>query len=45
MPRDGWAKCDQPLTLPTFMLGPRAGRLNPQAIGRLDDALRFVLGL
>jgi mRNA interferase MazF len=45
LPRDGWAKCDQPITLPTFLLGPRAGRLNPEAIARLDVALRFVLGL
>lgn len=45
LPRDGWAKCDQPMTLPTFLLGPRAGRLNPEAIARLDAALRFVLGL
>ncbi len=45
LPRDGWAKCDQPTTLPTFLLGPKAGRLNPEAITRLDDALRFVLGL
>ena len=43
--RDGWAKCDQPMTLPTLALGPRAGRLNPEAIARLDDALRFALGL
>jgi mRNA interferase MazF len=45
LPRDGWAKCDQPMTLPTFLVGPKAGRLNPEAIARLDDALRFVLGL
>jgi mRNA-degrading endonuclease toxin of MazEF toxin-antitoxin module len=45
LPRDGWAKCDQPMTLPTFLLGPKAGRLNPAAIDRIDDALRFVLGL
>ncbi len=45
LPRDGWAKCDQPMTIPTFLLGPKAGRLNPEAIDRLDDALRFVLGL
>ena len=43
--RDGWAKCDQPMTVPTFALGPRAGRLNPEAINRLDEALRFVLSL
>jgi mRNA-degrading endonuclease toxin of MazEF toxin-antitoxin module len=45
LPRDGWAKCDQPTTLPTLLLGPRAGRLNQEAIARIDDALRFVLGL
>src|SRR4051812_10164160 len=43
--RDGWAKCDQPMTLPTFLLGPKAGRLSPDAIERLDAALRFVLGV
>lgn len=45
LPRDGFAKCDQPMTLPTAMLGPKVGRLTPEAIARLDDALRFVLGL
>lgn len=45
LPRDGWAKCDQPITVPTLQLGPKAGRLNPEAIARVDDALRFVLGL
>lgn len=45
LPRDGWVKCDQPTTLPTAMLGPRVGRLNPAALERLDSALRFVLGL
>jgi mRNA-degrading endonuclease toxin of MazEF toxin-antitoxin module len=45
IPRDGWAKCDQPFTIPTSMLGARAGRLNPEAIERVDAALRFVLGL
>jgi mRNA-degrading endonuclease toxin of MazEF toxin-antitoxin module len=44
-PRDGWAKCDQPVTIPAALLGPRAGRLSPEATGRLDAALRFVLGL
>jgi hypothetical protein len=29
----------------TFLLGPKAGRLNPEAVARLDDALRFVVGL
>lgn len=43
--RDGWIKCDQPLTLPTTLLGPRAGRLVPAAVDRVDAALRFVLGL
>ena len=45
LPRNSWVKCDQPTTLPTFILGPRAGRLNQEAIARIDDALRFVLGL
>jgi mRNA-degrading endonuclease toxin of MazEF toxin-antitoxin module len=41
--RDGYVKCDQPATLPAVVLGPRAGRLSPVAIERLDMALRFVL--
>jgi mRNA-degrading endonuclease toxin of MazEF toxin-antitoxin module len=45
LPRDGFAKCDQPMTLPAAVLGPRAGRLNAEAMDRLDHALRFVLGL
>ena len=43
--RDGWIKGDQPMTIPTILLGPRAGRLSPAALDRLDAALRFVLGL
>lgn len=43
--RDGYVKCDQPATLPITVLGPRAGRLNPAAIGRIGTALRFVLEL
>ncbi len=43
--RDGFVKCDQPATLPIGVLGPRAGRLNPAAIDRVDSALRFVLDL
>ena len=42
---DGFVKCDQLATFPSSLLGPKLGRLNPEAIGRLDDALRFVLGL
>jgi len=45
LPRDRFAKCDQPTTLPTSVLGPKVGRLNPEAIARLDEAIRFVLGL
>ena len=45
LPRDGWIKCDQPTTLPSTLLGPRVGRLNPAALERLDAALRFVLDL
>ena len=43
--RDGWIKCDQPTTVPTTLLGPRAGRLVPAAVERLDAALRFVLAI
>lgn len=43
--RDGFVKCDQPATLPVGLLGPRAGRLAPEVIDRLDAALRFVLEL
>lgn len=45
LPRDGWAKCDQPMTLPAMVLGPRMGRLNPEAVDRVDKALRFALNL
>ena len=45
LPRDGWIKCDQPLPLPTTVLGPRVGRLSPEALERVDTALRFVLDL
>jgi mRNA-degrading endonuclease toxin of MazEF toxin-antitoxin module len=45
LPKDGFIKCDQLATLPVTLLGPRVGRLNPEAIGRLNDALRFVLTL
>ena len=41
--RDGYVKCDQPATLPTAILGPKAGRLAPEVIERVDAALRFVL--
>ena len=43
--RDGWAKCDQPMTVPIDVLGPRAGRLSPETIDRVDAALRFVLAV
>jgi len=43
LPRDGWAKCDQPTSIPTLLLGVKAGRLNPEAMARVDAALRFVL--
>ena len=45
MSRDGYVKCDQLLTFPVTILGPKAGRLNPEAMDRVDTALRFVLGL
>jgi mRNA interferase MazF len=43
--RDGWAKCDQPITIPIAWLGPRAGRLSPETIDRVDAALRIVLDI
>jgi mRNA-degrading endonuclease toxin of MazEF toxin-antitoxin module len=43
--RDGYIKADQPATLPLVVLGPRAGRLAPSVIDRLDASLRFVLEL
>ncbi len=45
LPRDGFAKCDQVTAISASQLGPRMGRLNPEAMDRVDDALRFVLGL
>jgi len=43
--RDGWVKCDQVFTRPASWLGPRLGRLSPDALARVDASLRFVLGL
>lgn len=43
--RDGWVKADQVYTRPVDLLGPRLGRLSPEAQVRLDAALRFVLAL
>jgi mRNA-degrading endonuclease toxin of MazEF toxin-antitoxin module len=43
--RDGWVKADQLYTRPVELLGPRLGRLNPEAMARVDDSLRFVLAL
>ena len=45
LPRDGWIKCDQPITVPTLLIGPKGGRLNLETIERVDAALRFVLGI
>jgi mRNA-degrading endonuclease toxin of MazEF toxin-antitoxin module len=41
--RDGYVKVDQVFPRPVEALGSRVGRLNPETIGRLDSALRFVL--
>lgn|GEM_PF-314623 len=43
--RDGFVRADQPTTLPIAVLGPRAGRLAPSVIDRLDASMRFVLDL
>ena len=45
LPRDGFAKCDQVTAISTPLLGPRLGRLNPEAMDQVDAALRFVLAL
>lgn len=43
--RDGWIKCDQPLTIPSAALGPRLGRLAPEILEQVSEALRFTLDL
>ena len=43
--RDGWVKCDQIRTFPIEALGPRVGRLNAEALQRVEAALRFTLDL
>ncbi len=43
--RDGWVKADQLYTRPVDHLGPRMGRLSPEAMTRVDASLRFVLAL
>lgn len=43
--RDGWIKADQMATLPAGMLRGPVGHLAPEALLRLDAALRFVLGV
>jgi mRNA-degrading endonuclease toxin of MazEF toxin-antitoxin module len=43
--RDGWVKCDQVFTRPASWLGPKLGRLAPEALARVDASLRFVLAL
>jgi mRNA-degrading endonuclease toxin of MazEF toxin-antitoxin module len=41
--RTGWVKADQPTTVPAAILHGPVGRLAPEAIARVDAALRFVL--
>jgi mRNA-degrading endonuclease toxin of MazEF toxin-antitoxin module len=43
--RDGWVKVDQVYTRPVELLGPKLGRLNPEALARVDASLRFALDL
>lgn len=43
--RDGWVKVDQIYTHTATWLGPKLGRLSPEALARVDASLRFVLGL
>ena len=39
------SRCDQVFTRPASWLGPKLGRLNPEALARVDASLRFVLEL
>jgi mRNA-degrading endonuclease toxin of MazEF toxin-antitoxin module len=43
--RDGYVKVNQIFTRPIEGVGPRLGRLNPETLERLDEAMRFVLAL
>ena len=43
--RDGYVKVDQLFTRPVEGLGARVGRVNPETMDSVDQALRFVLGL
>lgn len=43
--RDGWVKADQLSTVPVAVLRGPIGRLAPDALGRLEAALRYVLDL
>jgi mRNA-degrading endonuclease toxin of MazEF toxin-antitoxin module len=43
--RDAWVKSDQLFSRPVDSLGPRLGRLAPDALSRVDASLRFVLAL
>ena len=45
LPRDGSAKCDQVTAITTAQIGPRIGRINPEAMEQIDAALRFVFAL
>lgn len=42
---DGYAKVNQVFTRPIEAIGPRVGRVNPETMERIDEALRFVLAL
>ncbi len=43
--RDCVANCDNLVTIPKAALGARRGALGPEALHRLDEALRIALGL
>ena len=45
LPRDGFAKCDQVLSLPAASCRTLAGHLSPAAMERIDASLRFTLAL
>jgi mRNA-degrading endonuclease toxin of MazEF toxin-antitoxin module len=43
--RDGYVKVNQVFTRPVEALGPRVGRINPETMRHVDDALRFAMDL
>lgn len=45
LPKTGVINCDWLITIPKTMLDKKAGSLSAVKLDRLDDALRFALGV